>query len=149
MILPQDFASCVHSQLIITERPSIYEVASGVNASDCEQMHLCSFNMFETWPSSMYSSSEKRSGMDIGKSSRSGVDAKRSHTKPESPVRQTRTALDSNEGVPVNLTCKLTRKPQTVKFKSVSTGFPNHSHTTYRQGSADTKNDSRSRIKSV
>ena len=33
------------------------------------------------------------------------------HTpKPESPVRQARTAFDSNQGVPVNLTCKLTRK---------------------------------------
>ena len=74
--------------------------------------------------------------MDIGKSSRSGVDAKRSHIKPESPVRQTRTALDSNEGVPVNLTCKLIRKQQTVKFKSVSAGFPNHSYTAYRQGPA-------------
>ena len=55
------------------------------------------------------------------------VDAKRSHTKPESPVRQARTALDSNQGVLVNLICKLTRKQQNVKFKSVSAGFPNHS----------------------
>ena len=31
---------------------------------------------------------------------------------PESPVRQARTALDSNQGVSVNLTCKLTRKQQ-------------------------------------
>ena len=30
--------------------------------------------------------------------------------KPESPVCQARTALDSNQGVPVNLTCKFTRK---------------------------------------
>ena len=43
-----------------------------MNASDHEQMHLCSFGMFETWPSSMYSSSEKRSGTNIGISSRSG-----------------------------------------------------------------------------
>jgi hypothetical protein len=77
------------------------------------------------------------------------VDAKQSHNKPESPVRQARTALDSNQGVPVNLTCKLTRKQQTVKFKSVSAGFPNHSYAAYRQGSADTENNSRSGTKSV
>jgi hypothetical protein len=66
------------------------------------------------------------------------------HTpKPESPVRQARTALDSNQGVPVNLTCKLTRKQQTVKYESVSAGFPNNSHALYRQGSADTENDNR------
>ena len=47
------------------------------------------------------------------------VDARRSHTKPRSPIGQARTALDLNRGVPVNLTCKLTRKQQTVKFKSV------------------------------
>ena len=55
-----------------------------------------------------------------------GVDVRWSHTKPRSPVRQARTALDLNQGVPVNLNCKLTRKQQTVKFKSVSAGFPNH-----------------------
>ena len=76
-------------------------------------------------------------------------DAKRSHTKPESPVRQAWTALDSNQGVPVNLTCKLIRKQQTVKFKSVSAGFPNHPYAMYRQGSADTENDNKSSIKSV
>ena len=71
------------------------------------------------------------------------------HTpKPESLVRQARTALDSNQGVPVNLTCKLTRKQQTVKFKSISAGFPNNSYALYRQGSVDTKNDNRSSIKS-
>ena len=48
---------------------------------------------------------------------------------------------DLNQGVPVNLTCKLTRKQQTVKFKSVSAGFPNHSYMEYRQGLADTEND--------
>ena len=77
------------------------------------------------------------------------VDAKQSHTKPESTVRQARTALDSNQGVPVNLTCKLTRKQQIVKFKSVSAGFPNHSYAAYRQDSADTEKDSRSGIISV
>jgi hypothetical protein len=42
------------------------------------------------------------------------------HTpKPESPVCQARTALDSNQGVPVNLTCKLTRKQQIIKYKSI------------------------------
>ena len=72
------------------------------------------------------------------------------HTpKPESLVRQARTALDSNQDMPVNLTCKLTRKMQTVKYKSVLAGFPNHSYAAYRQGSADTENDSRSGIKSV
>ena len=77
------------------------------------------------------------------------VDAKRSHTKPKSPVRQARTALDSNQGVPVNLTYKLTRKQQTVKFKSVSAGFPNHPYAAYWQDSADTENDNRSNIKRV
>jgi len=37
------------------------------------------------------------------------VDKKRSHTKSKSIVHQARTAL-ANQGVPVNLTCKLTRK---------------------------------------
>ena len=64
--------------------------------------------------------------------------------KSECPVRQARTALDSNQGVPVNLTCKLTRKQQIIKFKSVSAGFSNHSHAAYRQGSADIENDNRS-----
>ena len=77
------------------------------------------------------------------------VDAKRSHTKPESPVRQARTALDSNQDVPVNLTCKLTRKQQTVKFKTVLVGFPNHPYAAYRHGSADTENGNRSSIKGV
>ena len=77
------------------------------------------------------------------------VDAKQSHTKSESLVRQGRTALDSNQGVLVNLTYKLTRKQQIVKFKSVLAGFPNHSYAAYRQGSADTENDSRSGIKSM
>ena len=72
------------------------------------------------------------------------IDAKQSHTKPESTIRQARTALDSNLGVPVNLTYKLTRKQQTVKFNSVSAGFPNHSYAGYRQGSADTQDDDRS-----
>ena len=61
------------------------------------------------------------------------VDARWSHTKPRSLVRQVRTALDLNQCVPVNLTCKLTKKQQTVKFKSVSTGFSNHSYVGYRQ----------------
>ena len=72
------------------------------------------------------------------------IDAKQSHTKPESTIRQARTALDSNLGVPVNLTYKLTRNQQTIKFKSVSTGFPNNSHAVYWQGSAYTENDNRS-----
>ena len=72
------------------------------------------------------------------------VDAKQSHTKSESLVRQGRTALDSNQGVPVNLTCKLTRKQQTVKFESVSVGFSNNSHVLYRQCSTDIENDNRS-----
>ena len=64
------------------------------------------------------------------------------HTpKPESPVRQGHTTLDSNQGVPVNLTCKLTRKQQTVKFESVSVGFSNNSHVLYRQCSTDIEND--------
>ena len=69
--------------------------------------------------------------------------------KPESPVCQARTALDSNQGMPVNLTCKLTRKQQTVKFKSVSAGFPNHSYAEYRQGSTDTEDDDRSSMINV
>ena len=48
---------------------------------------------------------------------------------------------DLNQGVPVNLTCKLTRKQQTIKFRSVSAGFANHSYAVYRQGSADTEDD--------
>ena len=77
------------------------------------------------------------------------VDAKWSHTKPESPVRQARTALDLNQGVPVNLTCKFTRKQQTVKYESVSAGIPNNSDASYRQGSADIENDNKSGMKSV
>ena len=77
------------------------------------------------------------------------VYAKRSHTKPKNPVRQARTALDSNQSVLVNLTCKLTRKQQTFKFKSVSAGFPNHSYAGYRQGSADTEGDKRLCLMSV
>jgi len=70
------------------------------------------------------------------------------HTpSPESPVRHARTALDSNQGVPANLTYNLTRKQQTVKFMSVSAGFPNHSYTVYQQDSADIENDNRSGIK--
>ena len=77
------------------------------------------------------------------------VDTKGSHTKPEIPVRQARTALDSNQGVPVKLTCKLTRKQQTVKFKSLSAGFPNHSYAGYRQSPADIEDDKRSDMMSV
>jgi len=69
--------------------------------------------------------------------------------KPESPVRQAQTALDSNQGVPVNLTYKLTRKQQTIKFKSVSARFPNHSYVGYRQGHVDTEDDKRSGMMSV
>ena len=57
--------------------------------------------------------------------------------KPECPVRY------SNQGVLVNLTYKLTRKQQTVKYESVSAGFPNNSHTSYRHGAADTENDNK------
>jgi hypothetical protein len=57
--------------------------------------------------------------------------------------------FDSNQGVPANFTCKLIKKQQTVKLKSVLAGFPNHSHAAYRQGSANTENDSRSGIKNV
>ena len=72
------------------------------------------------------------------------------HTpKPESIVCQARTALDLNQDVPVNLICKLTRKQQTIKYKSVSAGFPKHSYAAYRQGSTEIENDSRSDIKSV
>ena len=72
------------------------------------------------------------------------------HTpKLESPVRQDRTALDSNQDVPVNLTYKSISKQQTVKLKSVSAGFLNHSYAPYRQSSADTENDNRSGIKNV
>ena len=77
------------------------------------------------------------------------VDAKRSHTKPESPVCQDRTALDSNQDVPVNLTCKSISKQQTVKLKSVSAGFLNHSYAGYRQGPADREDDKRSGVMSV
>ena len=74
------------------------------------------------------------------------VDAKDLHTKPESTVRQAQTATASNRGVPVNLTCKLTRNQQTVKFESVSAGFPNNSRAAYRQDVADTENDRSNRI---
>ena len=47
-----EFRSSIHSLLVITVRPSICDVASGMNASDLEHMHLCSFAMFETWPMS-------------------------------------------------------------------------------------------------
>ena len=50
---------------------------------------------------------------------------------------------DLNQGVPVNLTYKLTRKQLTVKFRSVSGEFPNHSYTGYRQGPADSEGDKR------
>ena len=43
-----EFRSSIHSLLVITVRPSICDVASGMNASDLEHMHLCSFGMFET-----------------------------------------------------------------------------------------------------
>ena len=43
-----EFRSSIHSLLVITVRPSICDVASGMNASDLEHMHLCSFVMFET-----------------------------------------------------------------------------------------------------
>ena len=43
-----EFRSSIHSLLVFTVRPSICDVASGTNASDLEQMHLCSFGMFET-----------------------------------------------------------------------------------------------------
>ena len=70
------------------------------------------------------------------------------HTpKPESPVRQARTALDSNQGVPVTLISKLTRRQQTVRYESVSAGFPNNSHASYRQGSAETKKRQQIRYK--
>jgi len=46
--------------------------ALGMNASDLEHMHLCSFSMLATLPSSRYSSSVKRSGMNIGISSMRG-----------------------------------------------------------------------------
>ena len=72
------------------------------------------------------------------------------HTpNPRAPYAKLGLHLDSKQGVPINLTCKLTRKQQTVKFKSVSAGFPNHSHAAYHQDSADTENDSRSGIKNV
>ena len=43
-----ELRSSIHSLLVITVRPSICDVASGMNASDLEQMHLCSFGKFET-----------------------------------------------------------------------------------------------------
>ena len=43
-----ELLSSIHSLLVITVRPLICDVASGMNASDLEQMHLCSFGMFET-----------------------------------------------------------------------------------------------------
>ena len=44
-----EFSSSIHSLLVITVRPSIYDVAFGMNASYLEHMHLCSFGMLETW----------------------------------------------------------------------------------------------------
>ena len=69
------------------------------------------------------------------------VDAKINTLESEGTVRQ---ASEYRPSVPVNLTSKLIRKQQTVKFKSVSAGFPNHSYAGYRQGSADTEGDKRS-----
>src|SRR6185437_3245877 len=69
MILLLASASSIHSLLIFAERPSICDDASGMNALDLEHTHLCSFGMPETLPSSKYSSSVKRSGMNIGISS--------------------------------------------------------------------------------
>jgi len=40
---------------MITVKTSICDVASGMNASDLEHMHLCSFSMFGTLPSSWMS----------------------------------------------------------------------------------------------
>ena len=48
------------------------------------------------------------------------------------------------KALPVNLTCKLTKKQQIIKYESVSAGFPNNSHTAYRQEAADIENDNRS-----
>ena len=73
-------------------------------------------------------------------------DAKINTLESEDTVRQ---ASECRPSVPVNLTCKLTRKQQTVKFKSVSARFPNHSYAGYRQGSADTEGDKRSYKMSV
>ena len=39
-----------------------------MNASDLEQIHLCSFGMLAALPSSKYSFSVKRSGTNIGMS---------------------------------------------------------------------------------
>ena len=74
MMLLQASASSVHSLLIIAERPSICDAASKMNASDLEHMHLCSYGMPETLPSSKYASSVKRSGMNTGISSWRGCD---------------------------------------------------------------------------
>ena len=43
-----EFCSSIHSLLVITVRPLICDIASGMNASDLEQMHLWSFGKFET-----------------------------------------------------------------------------------------------------
>jgi hypothetical protein len=40
--------------------------ASGMNASYLEHMHLCSFGMFQAFPSSINSSSVKGLGMNMG-----------------------------------------------------------------------------------
>ena len=74
------------------------------------------------------------------------VNAKDRHTKPKSTVRQAQTITASNRGVPVNLTYKLTRNQQTVKFESVLAGFPNNPHTAYQQDVADTRNNRSDRI---
>jgi hypothetical protein len=57
---------------MIAKSPSIYDEVSGMNASDLEHIHLCSFGMLATLPSSRYSSSVKRSGINIGMSSMRG-----------------------------------------------------------------------------
>ena len=51
---------------MITVRRSICDVASGMNASDLEHMHLCSFDMLKTLPRSWIR-------MSIGISSMSGL----------------------------------------------------------------------------
>ena len=70
---------------------------------------------------------------------------RKDHTpSPRAPFAKLRLHLISNQGVLVNLTCKLTRNQQTVKCESVSAVFPNDSHVVYRQGAADMENDNRS-----
>ena len=68
------------------------------------------------------------------------------HTRPESTVPQAQTAITSKQGVPVNLTCKLTRKSANVRSESVSAGFSKQLSQSISASFADAEKDKSARI---